>query len=173
MISARLDGRLSSAEDGALDNHLAACSTCRGEWEALSSVDRALSAAPVLEAPLQLQVRVLARLERRRRVRGALLGGSALFIGALFLSLLALSPVVGWVIGAGSLLPMWQASGPEMVRHTVVLLSTIVRAGGVLLRAFALPVVAVGAGVVVFAVLINGLWLGALVRLRAGRARAR
>jgi len=169
MMSARLDERLTTTEDEALGGHLASCSSCRGEWEALSSVDRFLSAAPVVAAPMDLHVSVLARLERRRRVRQALIGGSALSLGALLLALLTFSPLLVWLVGAGSLLPMWQAGGRAALAQMVSLLGTAARTSAVLLRAFALPIVGVAACVVVLAGILNGLWIGALYRLQPTR----
>jgi predicted anti-sigma-YlaC factor YlaD len=169
MMSARLDERLTTIEDQALGGHLVLCSSCRGEWEALSAVDRFLSAAPVVAAPMDLHVRVLARLERRKRVRQALIGGSALSLGTLLLALLTFSPVVGWLVGAGSLLPMWRAGGPQAIGQVVSWLATAARTGAVLLRAFALPIVGVAACIVVLAGILNGLWIGALYRLQPTR----
>lgn len=169
MMSARLDERLTRLEDEALGGHLASCRSCRREWEALSSVDHFLNAVSVVAAPSDLRAMVLARLERTRRVRQALIGGTALSLGALVLALLTFSPIVAWLIGAGSLLPMWRAGGPQALGQVVSLLGTAARTGAVLLRAFALPLVGVAAVAVVFAAVLNGLWLGALHRLQPTR----
>ena len=169
MMSARLDEQLTEIEAESLDGHLASCAGCRGEWDVLSSVDRLLSAAPAVAVPLDLHVRVLARLERRRRVRQVLFGGTALTVGALVLAVLTFSPVVGWLIGAGSLLSMWRAGGPQAIGQVVSLLGTAGRTGAVLLRAFALPVAGFAAGISVFAVLLSALWIGTLRRLQSTR----
>ena len=169
MMSARLDGRLASAAGDALEDHLAACSSCRGERDALWSVDQFLAAAPMVAAPADLRIRVLARVERRQRARQALVGGVTLAMGTAALALLTLAPVLLGLMNASSILPMWEGGGREAVGLVISLLGTAARTGAVLLRAFALPVTGVAFCVLVLTVMLNGLWLGALYRLRVAR----
>jgi predicted anti-sigma-YlaC factor YlaD len=166
MMSARLDGRLAGPAGEALDSHLTSCSRCRGEWDALWSVDQFLSAAPMAPAPVDLHVRVTARLERRQRARRALFGGVTLALGTVALALLALSPVLLGLSNLAAVVPMWESGGREAARVIVSLLGTGARLGVTLLRAFALPVAGIAVCALFLAALFNGLWIGALYRLR-------
>lgn len=167
MMSARLDGRPTSAASEALDIHLAACGRCRGERDALWSVDQFLAASPMVPSPTNLRVQVGARLERRQRVRRAVFGGVTLGLGTVVLTLLTLSPVLLGLPSAGTILPMWESGGREAMRVMISLLGTGARVGATLLRAFALPVAGFAVCALFFAVVLNGLWIGALYRLRA------
>jgi predicted anti-sigma-YlaC factor YlaD len=169
MLSARLDGRLIGVVGDALDDHLAACSACRGERDALLSVDELLEAAPMAAAPDRLRIRVLARLEHRERARQTLVGGVALAVGTIALALLTVAPMLLGLTTVGSLLPVWEGGGRDALELVVSLVGTAARTGAVLLRAFALPVTAVAICVMFFAVMANGLWIGALYRLRVAR----
>jgi predicted anti-sigma-YlaC factor YlaD len=169
MMSARLDGRLAGAADKALDNHLSGCSRCRGEWDALWSVDQFLSAAEMAPAPVDLHLRVTARLERRQRVRRAVFGGVTLSLGTVVLAALALSPLLLGLANLAAVVPIWESGGREAARVMVSLLGTCARVGVTLLRAFALPLAGIAACALFFAALMNGLWIGALYRLRPTR----
>ena len=129
MMSARLDDRLTSAAGDALEDHLAACSSCRGERDALWSVDQFLAAAPMVAAPADLRIRVLARVERRQRARQALVGGATLAMGTAVLALLTLAPVLLGLTNASSILPMWEGGGREAVGLVISLLGTAARTG--------------------------------------------
>ena len=59
MMSAHLDGGLGSAESDRLQEHLAACEACQAEWHSLQAVDRLLTSAPVMQAPVRVRVQVL------------------------------------------------------------------------------------------------------------------
>ena len=169
MLSARLDDRLTGVERRALDAHLALCAACRREWEALASVHRAFSGAPAIQAPSSVVLGTLARIQRRQRVRGAIYGGGALLLGTIVLALVMLTPLLTAALNAGSLISVWLAGGGSALGNVVSLLATTARAGSALLRAFAVPVAVCAVLLGVFVAVTNGLWIGALIRLRPNR----
>lgn len=64
--SARLDGELPAAEDGALDEHLARCSACRGWAADVAAVSRRVTLRPASLPGPDLTARVLAAAPPRR-----------------------------------------------------------------------------------------------------------
>ena len=156
MLTARLDGRLSDDEEAALSAHLAECDRCRAEWRRLEALNALLAAAPTLPAPAALSTRVLARLERREQVRRLLVGGLALVLGTVSLAALALAPVLTDLLNAVGLLTLLLTGGLTTLGHLLA----------VLLVRFAVPLVALFTVSLLLALALNGLWLGAVRRIR-------
>src|SRR5438552_14350172 len=68
LISSRIDGEIAAADQKALDEHLATCSSCRATMEALSAQDEALSRAfaPRRRAAAAVADAAMARIHREQ-----------------------------------------------------------------------------------------------------------
>lgn len=97
-LSLKLDGLLNQEQEHALQAHLATCSACRAEWEALQFVSHLLDEQPMVPPPPGFVARVERRLaaERIARRKG-IMGAVALVLGALSLVMLGLSSLAGIV----------------------------------------------------------------------------
>jgi len=86
LMSLRLDGLLDDVTQIALDEHLASCVRCSGEWETFRALSRLLDSAPTATPAPDFVGRVAHRLAKRRarskarRRRFVLLGASALLL---------------------------------------------------------------------------------------------
>jgi predicted anti-sigma-YlaC factor YlaD len=91
-MSLKLDGLLNQEQERALQAHLATCSACRADWEALQFVSCFLDEQPMVPAPPGFVARVEQRLaaERAAKRRGVM-GAAALVLGTLSLVTLGLS----------------------------------------------------------------------------------
>ena len=167
MMSARLDGRLDSAESALLEDHLVACSACQAEWHSLQALDRVLASAPTVRAPARLRVQVMARLSRREQARRAIIGGIALALGTVALALLALAPVLLALFDATGIAPALASGGPETIVQLLALLGAASRTLLVLADKFAVPFAFLGLFSLVIALALNGLWVGTVRRLHA------
>ena len=170
MMSARLDGRLDSTETALLEGHVATCSVCQAEWRSLQALDLMLASAPMVHAPVRLRVQVMARLSRRERARRAIFGSTALALGTVALALLALAPALVGLLDTIGIAPALVSGGPETIAQLLALLGTLGRTLLVLVEKFAVPLVFLGLCSLVMALALNGLWIGAMRRLRI-RAR--
>jgi len=166
-MSARLDGRLDSTEIVLLEEHLAGCSTCQAGWRRLQALDDLLASAPMACAPARLRVQVMARLIRRERARRAIIGSTALALGTVALTLLALAPVLLYLLDVMGIAPALISGGPETIAQLLALLGTACRALLVLVEKFAAPLAFLGLCGLALALALNGLWIGAVRRLRA------
>ncbi len=108
-MMAVLDGE--PVDQAALDAHLARCADCREAWERLAAAERLLRGIPRLQAPAGFVGRTLARIDRKRRIRRAMLGGLAL----------AAVAASGLALGVGTV--VWDLS--DLVKT----LSPLLRAG--------------------------------------------
>ncbi|MCW5880169.1 MAG: zf-HC2 domain-containing protein [Anaerolineae bacterium] len=94
MMSLRLDHYLDDAAD--VDQHLATCVACSGEWAALQAVTRLFENPPMAQPPPDFARRVMARVADRPTPQvnpwRNLGGWLVLIIGTLALGLVALSP---------------------------------------------------------------------------------
>ncbi len=169
MMSARLDGRLESAEVTLLENHLSACSVCQAEWRGLQELDLLFASAPVVQAPVRVRVQVMTRLARRDQARRAIVGGTTLALGTIALMLLALTPVLLSLLGATGILPALLSGGPETIVQLLAFLGTMGRALLVLAEKLVVPLAFMGLCGLAMAVMLNGLWIGAVRRLRVAR----
>lgn len=170
MMSARLDGRLDSREIALLDDHIATCSACQAEWRRLQALDHLLASAPLVRAPLRLRVRVMTRLSRRTQARRALIGGTALALGTVALALLVLAPALIDLLDAMGIAPALASGGPATIAQLVASLGTLGRVTLVLVGKFAVPLAFLSLCGLAMALALNGLWIGAVRRLRT-RAR--
>ncbi len=98
-MSLKLDALLSQEQERALQAHLAVCTACRAEWEALQVVSHLLDDQPMVPAPPGFVARVEHHLARERAARQrGVMGAAALVLGALLMATLGLSSLAGIVI---------------------------------------------------------------------------
>jgi anti-sigma factor RsiW len=168
-MSARLDGELDATELSLLEEHLALCPVCRAEWTHMQALDRLLASAPLIEAPVRVRVHVMTQLERRDQARRAIIGGTTLTLGTVALALLVLAPALLGLLRAMDVAPVLLRGGPATVTQAVNAWTIMGRAFVGVLERFALPLAAVGLCGLTTALLLNGLWIGAVRRLRASQ----
>jgi predicted anti-sigma-YlaC factor YlaD len=169
MMSLRLDGRLSDTEVTLLDAHLVECEACRAEWRGLWALDGLLSSAATVEAPVRMRVRVMTRLERRDKAQRAIIGGTTLTLGTVTLALLVMAPALLGLFDALGIAPALIRGGPTTLLHLLGVGETLGRTYIGLIGSLAIPLAVLGVCGVASALALNGLWIGALRRLRASR----
>ncbi len=169
LMAARLDGHLDQAEILELEDHLAACRTCRAEWQRMSAVDQLFKSAPSRSAPAHLHAQVMTRIHRRDQARRAIVGGLALALGATAVALLAFVPLALEVVENAGIAPALLVGGIETVTQLVVILNALSRALCVLLDQFAGPLAILSLGSLLTALALNGLWILTMRRLRIAR----
>ncbi|MFQ6101731.1 MAG: anti-sigma factor family protein [Anaerolineae bacterium] len=165
-MSERLDGRLENSEITLLEDHLSTCGACQAEWRSLQKLDLLLASAPMVQAPVRVRVRVMARLGRREQARRAIIGGTALTFGTVALALLALAPALLGLLDAMGIVPALVSGGPETFVQLLASLGTIGRALLVLLEKLLIPLAFLGLCGLAVALALNSLWMGAVRRLR-------
>jgi len=166
MMSMRLDGRLDSAETALLEDHIAQCETCQAEWQKLQSLDRLLSSAPMMQSPVRVRVQVMTRLGRRDR---AIVGGAVLTLGTVALALLLVAPGLFGLLDVLGIAPALIYGGPQAISHLLGAGETMGRAAIGLLWEIAIPLAFLALCGVVSALVLNGVWIGAVRRLRSSR----
>jgi predicted anti-sigma-YlaC factor YlaD len=169
MMSARLDGHLDRADMSRLRDHVTSCDACRVEWQKMKALDQLFRSAPMWDAPPYLHIRVTSRIERRERARRAIVGGVALAIGAATLALLVLVPFALGLLDNLGIGPALVMGGLETITQLLVLFDALSRTLVILLDQFAVPLAVLGAGSCLMALLLNGLWIVTIRKLRIVR----
>lgn len=169
MMSTRLDGHLDRTEMSRLRDHMASCAACQAEWQKMEALNQLFRSAPVWDAPPQLHMRVMSRIERRERARRAIVGGMALAMGAAILALLVLVPFALGLLDNLGIGPALFAGGLETVTQLVVLFEVLSRTLLILLDQFAVPLAVLGAISLLMALMLNGLWIVTIRKLRVVR----
>jgi len=169
LMSQRLDDQLSAQGGGRLEDHLATCSACQAEWRRMQALDRLFRSAPMVQAPPHLSAQVVARISRRKQAQRAIIGGAALTLGTIAVALLVLVPAFLGLLDGLGVAPALISGGPETLVQIFALLSALVRVLLVLLEHFGRPLAILGLGSLMVALALNGLWIGALRRLRVAR----
>ena len=167
LMMARLDRQLDRQATLALDEHLAACDSCRVEWQRLSALDTLFKSAPIWEPPPNLRVQITSRINRAERARRTLAGGLTLALGTATLALLTLIPVAFGLVENLAVAPALVVGGVETVAQLLNLLDAVARLLIILLDQFARPFAIISASSLAVAVILNGLWITAMRRLRA------
>ncbi len=169
MMSARLDGRLDRKETALLETHLADCSACRVEWQKMQALDRLLSSAPMVEAPVRVRVQVMTRLGRRDQARRAIIGGTTLTLGTVALALLVAAPVLLGLLNVTGIVPALIYGGPKT-------LSSLLGAGQAMGHTYAslaaklvVPLAVLTLCGMATMLVLNGIWIGAMRRLHTHR----
>jgi len=122
-----LDGLLTPPDKDRLDAHLALCTRCYAEWQALQLVDNLLFSAPPVVAPAGFSQRVLAGLEAPswKRMLGALF---ALGLGSVAALMVVAAPA------ALALLGVWTAyNQPAYFSELLIWLNRLAGVSGSLL----------------------------------------
>jgi anti-sigma factor RsiW len=168
-MPARLDGRLDRATITELEEHLARCSTCRAEWQKIYAVDQLLRSAPLRSAPSHLHAQVLARIDRREQARRAIVGSLALALGVTTVALLTLVPIALGLLENLGVAPALLIGGVETVTQFLNLVAVLSRALFVLVDQFAVPLSILVLCSLTIALVLNGLWIAIMRRLRTAR----
>jgi hypothetical protein len=109
LMSLALDGLLGPDDQRRLRLHLAACSDCQAEWEAMQQVAGLFARDPMAGPPLGFSIRVERRLNEKTRMRRRAVGGLAVLTSSLSLA--------GATVGAAMLLVLgvlaWRHYGPS------------------------------------------------------------
>jgi len=169
MMSEQLDGGLSAGEQGKLNAHLEECDTCQAAWERMRAVDQLFRGAAMVEAPVRLRVDVMERLGGETRRRNLVWGGIGLALGSGVVTALLILPVLLGVLNASGVASTLVSGGPETAAQLLTVARSAGRVAWTLLETFGLPLVAAGFCTMVMALVINGIWLGTLHRLRVVR----
>ena len=169
LMVARLDAQIDPNADRSLEQHMVDCETCRLEWQRLYALDGLFRSAAVHPAPVHLRAQVMHRLERRDQARRAVVAGVTLSLGAAALAALALIPIGLGLFGSLGAAPALLAGAGETVAQLLALFVGITRILAALLDRFALPLAALAVGSVFAALVLNGLWIATLRRLRVAR----
>jgi hypothetical protein len=173
-MSLAQDGMLSSTQTRLLHGHMAVCSPCQTQWEAMNLVSQLLHAAPMVAPVAGFAARVKKKLEYRqeRRRRVAILG--FLGLGALVLLILALPTVLGtlWFAGRWFLPYRVIAYGQGIASWINVALRALRDAAWVLLRFAATnPTVQTSLAMGTIAGAASVLWMRFAFRARATQRR--
>jgi len=160
-----LDGGLELTEAGAMRDHLSRCEGCHAEWERLQRLERLLRGTPAACAPTGFAGRVMARLDRRRRLRRTVLGGLSLAAGAAVALFLMLAPAF-WTLPSlgGELLALSRAADVfvPLADAAITLLDSLRISAG----ALALPALPLTLCGLTLALVANLVWLSLVRRLR-------
>jgi predicted anti-sigma-YlaC factor YlaD len=169
MMSERLDGRLDGTEITHLEDHLTACSACRAEWHKMQTLDRLFASAQTVQSPVRVRVHVMTRLSRRDRARRAIFGGTTLTLGTVALSLIVLAPILVGLLQTTGIAPPLISGGPATLAQLQTAWGAAGRTLMVLVEKFAIPLIFASTCGLVVALVLNGLWIGTIRRLRATR----
>ena len=174
-VSLALDGRLTTEHASALERHLATCSACRAEADAMRRVSTLLGNTPTVGPSYGFSMRVERRLAARSTQRRQIWRGAALLTSSLSLVGAGVAAIV--VLGIGLAALLWLGSQPTG-QEAGLSLSQVASGLGlmgkgaslflkdILLR-YGLPVVlSVGGGLTV----VGGVWAWLLSR-RSGRSQ--
>lgn len=107
LLSARLDGSITAAEQEQLDMHLATCMSCRELWHELQRINRKMASGPMLAPSTRLEYRLERSIEALPVLSGTAAEGhmmrkigiwSALLVPplALYTSILTVLSTLGW-----------------------------------------------------------------------------
>ncbi|MFL7792835.1 MAG: anti-sigma factor [Anaerolineae bacterium] len=169
MMSTRLDGRLDEQDSALLDAHLAQCQACQNQWQKLQAIDRLLSSTSMVQSPVRVRVQVMTRLERRDQARRAIIGGTMLTLGTVALSLLLIAPVLFGLLNATGIAPVLIYGGPQALSHLLAVGENLGSTFVGLIEQLVIPLAILALCGLVSTLTLNGLWIGAMRRLRASR----
>jgi predicted anti-sigma-YlaC factor YlaD len=99
LMSLALDGQLGDKDQRRLEDHLATCSDCQTEWEAMQKISALFEEAPMVGPPLGFAIRVERRLSEKTKKRRRAFGGFAVLTGSLSLAGVTVAVVVLLVLG--------------------------------------------------------------------------
>jgi anti-sigma factor RsiW len=99
LMSMALDGLLDAEGKRALQQHVATCSTCRAEWQAMQRVPTLFQQSSMVGPPLGFAIRVERRLAEKEKKRRQTFGGLALLTSSLSLAGVTVAAVALIVAG--------------------------------------------------------------------------
>jgi anti-sigma factor RsiW len=119
LMSLKLDGLLEGSDQQRLEQHIAGCSSCRAEWEAMQQVSALFEGSALVGPPLGFAVRVERRLAEKTKQKRQLFGGLAVLTSSLSLAGVTVAVVVMIVMGIFTW--RWLDSTPAVQQgtHTV------------------------------------------------------
>jgi anti-sigma factor RsiW len=165
-----LDGDLGPKERESLENHLARCERCRVEWERLQAVERLLQGTVMARPSAGFAGRVMAHLDRRRRLGRAFLGGLALAAGTAVVVSLTLAPALWTLPGLTNELLALSCAGDVLIGRLADAAGTMLNSLRLSAEALALPVVSLLLCGLILALVANLMWLSLIRRLRPAAA---
>jgi anti-sigma factor RsiW len=115
-MSLALDGLLEDRDQQGLEQHVASCSSCRAEWEAMQQVSTLFEGSTLVGPPLGFAVRVERRLAEKTKQQRQLFGGLAVLTSSLSLAGATVAVVV--MIAVGILTWRWLDSTPAVQQGT-------------------------------------------------------
>ena len=99
LMSLMLDGLLADSDRRRLDQHIAGCSCCRAEWEAMQQVSALFETSDMVGPPLGFAVRVERRLEQKKKQQRQVFGGLAVLTSSLTLAGVTVAVVLMLILG--------------------------------------------------------------------------
>jgi len=120
----------------------------------------------MVQAPVGLHAKVMARIKRRERARRVLTGGVALALGSVALSVLVFAPALLGLLSKLNLAPALISGGPQTLTQLLALLQALARALLVLWDQLAIPLALLVLMSLALALALNMLWIGTMRRLR-------
>jgi predicted anti-sigma-YlaC factor YlaD len=111
LMSMALDGLLDAGAEHKLQQHLASCSSCQAEWQAMQQVADLFQQSPTIGPPLGFAIRVDRRLATKEKQRRQTFGGLALLTSSLSLAGVTVAVIM---IVAGVLAWHWFGAVPAM-----------------------------------------------------------
>jgi predicted anti-sigma-YlaC factor YlaD len=117
LMSLSMDGLLDAGDQRRLQQHLAACSACQAEWQAMQQVSALFEESSMVGPPLGFAIRVERRLGEKTKVQRRVFGGMAVLTSSLSLAGITVAAMVAIVLGVvawqwfGSLSAVQQGSG--------------------------------------------------------------
>lgn len=176
LMSLALDGLLDAHGERRLQGHLATCSACQLDWEAMQHVSALFKGSPLVGPPLGFAVRVERRLQEKAKKRRRTFGGVAVLTSSLSLAGVTVAAAVLIVVGLvtwnwlGSLPAVQQGTGAvSQVASGMGLMGkgASLFLGDLLLRFGGPLILLVGIGLVVLA----GLWVWLVLKRPGGYHR--
>jgi len=132
----------------------------------MQALDQLFAASTMVQAPVGLHAKVMARIKRRERARRVLTGGVALALGSVALSVLVFAPALLGLLSKLNLAPALISGGPQTLTQLLALLQALARALLVLWDQLAIPLALLVLMSLALALALNMLWIGTMRRLR-------
>jgi predicted anti-sigma-YlaC factor YlaD len=118
-MSLALDGLLDAKEEQALHQHLAGCSTCQAEWQAMQQISALFRRSEMVGPPLGFALRVERRLAEQARKRKRTFGSIAMLTGSLSLAGVTIAAIT--VVALGLMAWLGLGSQPAVQQGTSAL----------------------------------------------------
>jgi predicted anti-sigma-YlaC factor YlaD len=174
LMSLALDGLLNAEDEQKMQQHLAACPTCRLEWQAVQQISTLFERSEMVGPPLGFAIRVDRRLAEKEKKRRRAFGGLAILTGSLSLAAVTVTALTMIVLGVVAWLSFGSVpaihQGAEAVSQVASGMGLMGRGVTLFLRDLLVrygPPLLVLTGMVL--VLLAGIWAWLITR-RSGRS---